>query len=56
MNNSTSLSIPEALLDLEDIEIIESVLTPENEIIIRVKSIKEKNYLSPLWWSLQYTW
>jgi len=37
-----SLTIPEELLDLKDVKIIESVLTRENEIIIRVESTKKE--------------
>lgn len=42
MRKSTSLTIPEELLALEDIVIIESMLTSNNEIIISVKSTKKE--------------
>jgi transposase len=42
MEKSKTLSIPESLLGLEDIEVIESFLSSENEIIIRVKSTKKE--------------
>jgi hypothetical protein len=42
MEKSKTLSIPESLLGLEDVEVIESFLTFENEIITRVKSTKKE--------------
>jgi len=42
MNNLKHLSIPEELLNLEDIEIVESILTSQNEIIIKVNSTKKE--------------
>jgi len=42
MVNSKTLTIPEELLGLDDIEIVESLLTSNNEIIIRVKSTKKE--------------
>ena len=43
MVNSKTLTIPEELLGLDNIEIVESLLTSNNEIIIRVKSTKKKS-------------
>ena len=40
MPNSKSLSIPEELLNLEDVKIIESKLTSDNTIVIKVESTK----------------
>jgi len=37
-----SLTIPEELLNLKDVKIIESIVTRENEIIIRVQSTKKE--------------
>ena len=42
MPNSKSLSIPEELLNLEDIKIIESKLTSDNTIVIKVESTKKE--------------
>jgi len=42
MHNPNLLSIPKELLGLKDIEIVESKLTSQNEIIIRVSSTKKE--------------
>ncbi len=42
MEKSKTLSIPEELLNLEDVKILEAALNYNNEIIIRVESIKKE--------------